>query len=74
MTELKLQKLPDRTPIKLTISITPDLNQSLADYADLYTKAYGQAEAVADLVPYMLRSFLEGDRGFAKARQSGTSR
>jgi hypothetical protein len=68
MPDLKLQKLPDRTPIKLTISITPDLNQALADYAEIYRETYGQAEAVADLIPYMLRSFLDSDRAFAKAR------
>jgi hypothetical protein len=69
MSELKLAKLPDRTPIRLTLSITPDLNQALADYADLYREIYGQSEAVADLVPFMLRAFLESDRAFAKARQ-----
>ena len=29
MTELKLAKLPDRTPIKVTLSITPALNSAL---------------------------------------------
>lgn len=69
MPELKLSKLPDRTPVKLNISITPDLNQALSDYADIYRELYGQAEAVTDLIPHMLRAFLESDRGFAKARQ-----
>ncbi|MFX5530053.1 DUF2274 domain-containing protein, partial [Acinetobacter baumannii] len=63
MPTLKLTKLPDRTPIKLTITITPDLNQLLADYAEAYQDAYGQSEQVTDLIPYMLRSFLESDRG-----------
>ncbi|UIJ46229.1 DUF2274 domain-containing protein [Sphingomonas cannabina] len=71
MSDLKLPKLPDRTPMKLTISITPDLNQALADYADAYRQTYGQSEAVVDLIPYMLRAFLESDRAFAKTRQSG---
>ena len=65
---LKLPRLPDRTPIKLTITITPDLNQLLIDYADAYREAYGRSEVVADLVPYMLRSFLESDRAFSRAR------
>lgn len=29
MVELKLGKLPDRTPVKLTITITPDLQARL---------------------------------------------
>lgn len=69
MTELKLPKLPDRTPVKLTISILPDLNQALAEYAQKYHEIYGADESVSELIPYMLRSFLESDRGFVRARQ-----
>lgn len=68
MPELKLQKLPDRTPIKLTISVMPDLNQALADYAKLYAEAYGREESVMELIPAMLSAFLESDRGFARTR------
>lgn len=70
MSELKLSKLPDRTPVKLTLVITPDLHQALSDYAEVYRDTYGQIEAVTDLVPSMLQAFLDSDRGFAKARQS----
>ena len=74
MPDLKLAKLPDRTPIKLAITITPDLHQALQEYAALYASAYGREEPVAELVPAMLTAFLEGDRAFAKARMvKGTS-
>ena len=69
MPELKLAKLPDRVPVKLTITIQPDLAQALREYAAVYRATYGQAESVEELVPFMLASFLEGDRGFAKARK-----
>ena len=68
MADLKLAKLPDRTPIKVTISISPDLHQALVDYAALYAEAYGREEAVADLIPAMLASFLESDRAFMRSR------
>ena len=71
MPELKLGKLPDRTPVKITFAASPELNQSLQDYAAVYRAAYGQAEAIAELVPFMLEAFLDGDRGFAKARKEG---
>jgi hypothetical protein len=71
MAELKLARIPDRTPVKLTISISPDLQQALADYAVAYEAAYGQRESVADLVPYMLASFLGSDRAFARTRHTG---
>lgn len=69
MAMLRLGKLPDRTPIKLVISITPDLQFALNDYAALYTQAYGATESIADLIPSMLAAFLEGDREFQKARK-----
>lgn len=71
MTELKLAKLPDRTPVKITITLPPELNHALRQYAEIYRAAYGEAESVADLIPYMLTSFLGDDRGFAKARKDG---
>lgn len=68
MAELKLSKLPDRTPVKLTISISPQLNQALQDYAAAYKAAYGSVESVGDLIPFMLEAFLESDRSFARYR------
>ena len=69
MPELKLAKLPERTPVKLTITVPPELNHALREYAGLYRAAYGQAESVAELVPFMLGAFLDSDKGFAKARK-----
>lgn len=70
MPELKLARLPDRTPIKLAITITPDLHHMLQQYAALYAEAYGREESVVELVPAMLAAFLESDRAFAKARKT----
>lgn len=67
MSEIKLPKLPDRTPVKLIITLGADLNQALKDYADLYEKAYGSAESVSDLVPYILEAFLAADKSFIRA-------
>lgn len=70
MPEIKLAKLPDRTPVKLAITIMPELHKALGDYAAVYNEAYNQSEPVAELVPHMLAAFLANDRGFAKARAS----
>ncbi|HEX8240468.1 MAG TPA: DUF2274 domain-containing protein [Allosphingosinicella sp.] len=69
MAGLRLGKLPDRTPVKITIAVAPDLHQALADYAQLYGETYGQQEPVQDLIPAMLASFLEGDKAFARRRR-----
>lgn len=68
MVDIKLGKLPDRTPVKLTIHLLPDLEALLKDYAAAYEAAYGSRERVADLIPFMLASFLEADRGFHRTR------
>jgi hypothetical protein len=69
MADLRLKKLPDRTPVKITISVSPELNQALAEYARLYREAYGEAEPVQELIPAMLASFLEGDKAFSRCRR-----
>lgn len=69
MADLKLGKLPDRTPVKLTVVLSPDLNRALNDYADAYRDAYGETEPIAELVPAMLSNFLEGDRTFVQRRR-----
>ena len=71
--ELKLAKLPDRTPVKITIAVKPTLNAALQAYAELYRETYGQSETVAELIPYMLQSFLDSDRSFAKAHKTKES-
>lgn len=70
MADLKLSKLPNRTPVKLAITVTPDLHCALNDYVAIYNESYGQSELLAELVPHMLASFLASDRGFAKARET----
>ena len=70
MADFKLGKLPDRTPVKLTITITPDLQAALQAYAAIYTATYGVEEPVSDLVPAMLATFLDSDRAFMRERDA----
>lgn len=69
MPELRLSKLPERTPVKISISVTPELHAALSAYAEAYQAAYGSAESIAELIPYMLAAFIEGDSAFRKARR-----
>ena len=72
---LKLAKLPDRTPVKIGITVTPDLDADLHAYLTLYRATYeDKAATVADLIPAMLETFLASDRAFAKARKDGEAR
>lgn len=70
MSGLKLPKLPDRTPVKISISLRPDLHKRLQAYAEFYKETYGEAENLVELIPYMLEEFLKSDKAFsARARK-----
>lgn len=65
MSGLKLPKLPERTPVKIGISLRPDLHKRLQAYAEFYKETYGEAENLAELVPYILEEFLNADKAFS---------
>ncbi len=67
---LRIDKLPDRTPVKLTISVDPVLATALADYAAIYRQTYGEEEKPETLIPAMLKNFLGADAGFKRARKA----
>ncbi len=66
---LKLAKLPDMTPSKMSVSLPPGLMADLTIYASLYEQTYGEKQAVSALIPSMLTSFLASDSGFKKAKR-----
>ncbi|MGF7150110.1 hypothetical protein FHS96_003768 [Sphingomonas zeicaulis] len=68
MADLKLPKLPDRTPRKLVLQIMPELHDRLDAYARLYCERYGREEPVAELIPFMLAAFLDADREFQRRK------
>lgn len=70
MADLRLPKLPDRTPVKLTIVLTPQLHADLGRYCEAYEAAYGRQESIGDLIPFMLATFLEGDPAFRRTRRA----
>lgn len=69
MAGLKLSKLPDRTPVKLTINLAPDLFARLNDYAEAYAQIYQAEEPVSELVPAIVAAFLDSDRGFSRVKR-----
>jgi len=66
---LKIAKLRDMTPTKMSINVTPDLKSDLDIYARLYERAYGDKQDVTNLIPLMLEGFLASDSGFRKAKR-----
>lgn len=70
MANLKLGKLPDRMPVKITVALSPDLYRALTEYAAAYSEAYGAEEPLSELVPAILAAYLNDDRAFSR-RQKG---
>ncbi|MEE9445218.1 MAG: DUF2274 domain-containing protein [Cocleimonas sp.] len=67
--KLKLAKLTDNKPSKLSVSLPPDLLGDLEVYASIYEQTYGEKQPVSALVPSMLADFLASDHGFKKAER-----
>ena len=67
---LRLSKLPDRTPVKVTLALEPDLHSALNDYVALYAQTYGEATRIEELAPVMIETFLASDAGFKRARRA----
>ncbi|MGE0184036.1 MAG: DUF2274 domain-containing protein [Parvularculaceae bacterium] len=67
---LKLGPLPDRNPVKLSLSLKPDVHEALCDYASLHAKAHGQEAPLSTLAALMIEEFLNSDSAFKRARKT----
>lgn len=67
---LRIGKLPDLTPVKLTVSLEPEVHKMLEDYAQIYSDSYGETVKPSELVPSMIAGFLATDNGFKRARKA----
>lgn len=65
--KLRLGPIPKATPVKITIVVTSEFKAQLDRYAEAHARAWGDAVDVAELIPHMLRSFVEGDKAFRRA-------
>ncbi len=70
---LKLNKLPNRETAKITFTVNAELKSALQDYAEIYRQTYNGKETVADLIPFILESFISADHGFKRARRELTN-
>ena len=66
---LKLAKLPDRKPVRMTIILSAELAAQLREYAAAYRECYGETEDAATLVPFMLATFLRDDRAVRRQKR-----
>jgi hypothetical protein len=66
--KLKLGPLPKTETLKVTIHLASELKAKLDQYAHLHSEMFGQRVDATALIPLMLQTFIDRDRGF-KAMQ-----
>lgn len=64
--KLRLGPLPKTETVKLTFACPASLKAELERYAAQHAQTYGEAVDVVTLIPYMLETFMAGDRGFRR--------
>jgi hypothetical protein len=74
MTGIKLSKLPERAPVRLTVNVSPDVGGALGRYADFYAVTYGQKESTANLAAAIIDTFLKSDKAFTRWCRDTTDR
>jgi hypothetical protein len=66
---LRLGPIPKATPVRITIVVTAEFKSQLERYAELHARVWGDAIDAAELIPHMLRSFVDGDKAFRRAQK-----
>lgn len=66
--KLRLGRLPRSENVKLTISLSVDLKETLDRYAAMHGQVHGEHVDTAALIPHMLGAFIARDRGFKAMR------
>jgi hypothetical protein len=68
--KLKIGPLPNPEKVKILVQMSVELKASLDQYAKLRSELGGRVVDAATLIPYMLQSFIDRDRGFRSMRRS----
>lgn len=72
MSKLKLQRIEDDKPVRLTVELPAALHRDLVSYGEILGRDSGgpPVDPVKLIVP-MVQRFIATDRGFAAGRRSG---
>jgi hypothetical protein len=71
MTNLKLGRIDEERPVKVTVELPAGVHRDLARYGEVLARETGEPSPVepARLIAPMLARFMATDRGFAKLRR-----
>jgi hypothetical protein len=72
MTTLKIRKIPDRIPVKISLNLPPEVYRDLIKYAEIYKQEHGSVETPQLLASQMIAIFMQNDSGFKRAKLSSS--
>jgi hypothetical protein len=74
MTNLKLGRLDEERPVKVTLELPAAVHRDLIQYGEVPAHETGQQAPIdpARLIAPMLSRFMATDRGFAKLRRTSS--
>jgi hypothetical protein len=69
---LRLGPLPDTAVHKLSVALPANVKTQLDRYAEIYSATYGRKVEPAELIPYIVSTFIARDRQYRRmaVRQS----
>ncbi len=70
MTKLKLGRLVDDKPVRLTVELPAGVHRDLIAYAEVMARETGEAAEPVRLIGPMLARFMATDRVFLKLRRT----
>lgn len=68
--KLRLGPLPRSESVKLTVTLSAELKETLNRYAAVHSREYGETVDAVALIPHMLNAFITRDRGFKAMRSA----
>ncbi|SDH02931.1 DUF2274 domain-containing protein [Pelagibacterium luteolum] len=72
MTRLKLGRIPDERPVKLTIEVPAPLHRKLIAYGEALAREMGETDPIppAKVASPMIAGYIDSDKEFAKLWRS----
>ncbi|WP_094463882.1 DUF2274 domain-containing protein [Pannonibacter phragmitetus] len=72
MTRLKLGRIPDERPVKLTIEVPAPLHRKLIAYGEALAREMGEADPIppTKVAPPMIAGYIDSDKEFVKLWRS----
>jgi hypothetical protein len=69
--KLRLGPLPRNESVKLTVTLSVELKETLDRYAAVHSREHGESVDMVALIPHMLNAFIARDRGFKAMCSAG---